>query len=473
MESPVILYDNKNIIFKILEQQSFDNLSAHKAIIKNSIINECTFTSVDMSNIDLLSTKIYKCEFSYVNFEDADLFSLWFSNCIFKNTIFDTASIEDITFENCQFENCSFNEVDLKNCSFNKSSFINLIPEASTFSLNTFSDCSFKGSRLKGSFMYQIFLSCAFNDTTIDCELLKYNYGIGNRSEGLFLYKGEKADLTTDLMENLITDCMNQKLLVNAVFVNYNFEENINPDLAIKSLYALESMIKNDIILRKDELIFLKNLYHCLYKEKLIAPIVIYKLFTCMIDIYNKKINNVSYEKCKEYLSAIANSLYFDFSDFCDQLKKQIESEIEYLPPVYIKIHYKSEPEVELSTLLNQCIPDTFIRTGTQQGSFIENIIAGAGGLELFKIFIQLLGIVAPIIYSEHKDKHKEHANKKSIKKEIEINITPQNNDDTALLIQKTCQMIESSDILKNDIKGYNNQNVSEIYVSYKINIQA
>lgn len=473
MELPSILYDNQDIIFKILEQQSFDNISAHSAIIKNSIINECSFTNVDMSNADLLSTKIYTCKFISVNFEDADLFSLWFSNCTFINTNFDTASIEDITFENCQFENCSFDEVNLKNCSFNKTAFVNLSPESSTFSLNSYSNCNFTKCKFKGSFIYQIFTCCSFNGTKIDCDLLKYNYGIGNHVETLYLYKGEIVKLSKTLMNQLISDCVDQKLLVNAVFVNYNFEKEINPDLAIKSLYALKSMIKNDILLRNDELIFLKNLYHSLYKEKLLAPIILYKLYTCIIEIYNNKIDNISYEKCKSSLNVIANSLYFDFSDFCDQLKEKIKSEIKYVPPVYIKIHYKDEPQVQLSTLLNLCLPDTFLRIETQHGSFIEDIIAGAGGLEVFKIFIQLLGIAAPIIYSEFKEKRKKHTDKKSIKKEVEINISQKNNDDAALLIQKTCQMLETSDILQNDIKGYNNQNISEIHISYKINIQA
>lgn len=473
MELPNLLYDNQDIIFKAIENQAFNDLSAHSIIIKNSIIHKCSFTNVDMSNADLLSTKIYACKFVSVNFEDADIFSLWFSNCKFINTSFDTASIEDITFENCQFVNCSFNEVNLKNSSFNSTSFTNLSPRSSTFSLNSYNNCNFIKCEFKGSFLYQIFTSCLFNDTKIDCDLLKYNYGIGNHTEAIYLYKGNIVKLCKNLMNQLINECVNQKLLINAVFVNYNFEIEINPDLAIKSLYALKSMIENDVLVRTDELFFLKDLYHDLYIKKLIAPIVLYKLYVCINKICNNRVDNISYEKCKNSLNLIANNLYFDFSNFCNQLSEDIKSEINYVPPVYLKIHYKDEPPIQLSTLLNLCIPNTFMRTETQHGSFIENIIAGAGGLEVFKIFIQLLGIAAPIIYSELKEKRKEKADKKSIKKEVEINVSHSNKEDAAVLVQKTCQMLETTDILKNDINGYNNQNISEIHVSYKINVQA
>ena len=71
-------------------------------------------------------------------------------------------------------------------------------------------------------------------------------------------------------------------------------------------------------------------------------------------------------------------------------------------------------------------------------------------------------------------EKRKKKPPKTTIQKDVEINITQaQNQKDTAELIQKTCQLLNASDMLTGDQQGYNNSNIKEIKVSYRINIQA
>ena len=56
----------------------------------------------------------------------------------------------------------------------------------------------------------------------------------------------------------------------------------------------------------------------------------------------------------------------------------------------------------------------------------------------------------------------------------MEINIiSSQADKNVSELIQNTCQLINSSDILVDDQQGYNNTNIQEIEVQYHINIQA
>ena len=170
----------------------------------------------------------------------------------------------------------------------------------------------------------------------------------------------------------------------------------------------------------------------------------------------------------------ISNSLYFDFSDFCEKLRISLGEKIEYIVPVQIKIHYKNEPLVPLDFLLNQYFPGTFRRILTESGSFLEYIEAGQNGLEILKIFIQLLGIAVPIMYSEIKEKRKKKSPKTTaIQKNVEVNIKSIHNQNVAELIQNTCQLINSSDILTHNQQGYSNENIQEIKVEYRINIQA
>ena len=277
------------------------------------------------------------------------------------------------------------------------------------------------------------------------------------------------------LKDNLLTECLVQKLFINAVIVDYNFSDAINPELAIKSIKAIGRMVEYEILLRTDEMIFLKNLYHHFYINGLIAPIVLYRLFEDLKKIYvEESPDNIVIIKSKEAMYMISNSLYFDFSDFCEKLRISLEEKIKYIVPVQIKIHYKNVPLVPLDFLLNHYFPGTFRRTLTESGSFLEYIEAGQNGLEILKIFIQLLGITVPIIYSEIKEKRKKKAPKTtSIQKNVEVNIQSiHDQQNVAELIQNTCQLINSSDILTHNQKGYSNDNIQEIKVEYHINIQ-
>ncbi|MBQ2917272.1 MAG: pentapeptide repeat-containing protein [Clostridia bacterium] len=474
MELLAVSTIGQNVDFKQLEKSTFIHENFMRSTIRNSIISNCNFEDVNMQNCDLISTKILSSNFDTVSFDSADLLSLWFVNCNFRKVNFTGAGLEDITFIDCLFEECCFEDTGLKNCDFKSSTFKEIHPDSCGFSLNNYEDCSFYRCTFGGTFHYQIFKNCKFKLVNMDCNILKYNYGLGKTNGISYIYKTTLFEDTNTLKNFLLNECIEQKHFLNAVLLDYNFSNEINPKLAFDSIKALQVIISNDILLQNEELQFLKQLYHYLYINKLIAPIVLYKLFEEIKNIYLRDYKNISYLKCKDSLYMVANSLYIDFCDFCEQLKKQAVDKINYSTPIYIKIHYTQKPGIELATFLNQCYPGVFKQIATEVGSFIEIIEAGQYGLELLNIFIQLLGIGIPIIYSEIKEKHKKKPIQTKIQKDIEVNISNFKNEQaTAEMIQKTCQLINSSDILVCDQQGYNNNNIKEIKVKYKINIQA
>ncbi len=475
MNSPALSILTQDVNFKDIKGSTFKDCNMHHVSINNSFITDCLFENANMNHCDLLSTKIFSSTFNNVDLDGADIFSMFFSNCKFINTDFSAAGIEDITFSDCIFEECDFNGVGLKNCQFKNCIFRKIKPDSSTFSLNRFEKCTFSDCIFKGSFVYQIFQYCQFDKVIIDSNILKYNYGLGNLLGITYLYKAKEMLNGDMLKQNLLADCVEQKLFINAVLVDYNFSHEINPKLAVKTIEAINIMIKKELLLRADELTFLKNLFHHLFINNLIAPIVLYRLFEELkkIDIGDCH-NNIVLNKSRETLYIISNSLYFDFCDFCEQLKKTIGQTNSDIVPVNIKIHYNEEPKIPLDLMLNQYFPNTFRRISTEEGSFLEYLEVGQYGLEILNIFLQLLGITIPIIYSEIKEKHKKSQPQTVIRKNVEINvISSQADKNVSELIQNTCQLINSSDILVDDQQGYNNTNIQEIEVQYHINIQA
>lgn len=476
MKLPDIIKSEQEVVFKEINKKTFMNLKATYMTIRNSIITDSAFENVIWGNCDFICNKVCNANFKKVNWGSSDIFSSWFSDCVFIDVDFTGSSIEDITFTNCSFTNCIFKDTSLKKSILNNCCFNEIRPTSTIFSLNSYNECVFTKCNFSGSFEYQLFTECVFDDTIIATSALEYNFGLGNHKSIRYAQNNQEVDDISDILEVLINKCVNNKLFINAVLINYNFTNYINPELAIKSLQAIKQMLKNDILLSNDELTFIKQLYHHLYINELIAPIVLCKMFEVVKNLYINYLDNISYEKCKESLYMVANGLYFDFSNFCEKLKDSIRQIPLYTEPAYVQIHYDKKPTVSLETLLNKCVPGVISRTEVRKGSFIECFEIGKNGLELLAIFLQLLGIAVPIIYSEikNKKKNKTSSSNTSINMDIEIDTSLIHTDrEISDLIQQTSKVVTTSNLLNVNLQGYNNDNIKDIKIEYQVNIHA
>lgn len=462
---------NEELIFQNIEGKLFKELMAPKIIIKYSVIRDSTFFNVDMRNCDFLSSKIYNVTFKNVSFSCADIYSLWFAGCKFENVNFSGAGIEDITFIDCHFDDCIFEDVGLKRCIFTNTYFTKIEPTSSGFVLNQYNNCIFKECIFNGSFQYQIFDDCKFENVKMDYSVLKYNFGINLRTGILYVKNNLSLNQTPNLYELLIDECMEQKLFLNAAFVNFDFASSINPKLLLKSIDAIELMLAKEVLIRNDELLYLRRLYQYMYEKHMIAPIVIYQLLNKIKNINSLMHSNIAYVKSNEALSLIYNDLYFRFCEFCDDTEKLYMELPKFDTPLELYIDYEQEPTMPLADLLNNCLPQTFERVQSGYGSFHEIITMLPQGLEILNIFLQILGICVPIIYAESKEK-KQKANT-TLEKTVDFNISSQKNTkDAAKVIQQTCKTIAASGLLDENLQGYNNSNIKEIKIRYNVNIQ-
>lgn len=442
-----------------------------KIIIKHSVIRKSTFLNVDMRNCDFLSSKIYNVTFKNVSFACADIYSLWFSGCKFENVNFSGAGIEDITFIDCYFDDCIFEDVGLKRCIFTNTHFTKIEPTSSGFILNQYNNCIFKECNFNGSFQYQIFDDCIFENVMMDYSVLKYNFGISLKTGILYVKNNLPLSQTQNLYELLVDECIEQKLFLNAAFINFDFASSINPKLILKSIDAIELMLAKEVLIRNDELLYLRRLYQYMYEKHMIAPIIIYQLLNKIKKINSLMYTNIAYVKSSEALSLIYNDLYFRFYEFCDDMEKLYMTLPTHNLPMEVYIDYEQEPTIPLADLLNNCLPQTFERVQSGYGSFHEIISMFPQGLEILNIFLQILGICVPIIYAESKEK-KQKSNA-TLEKTVDFNISNQKNTkDAAKVIQQTCKTLAASGLLDENMQGYNNSNIKEIKIKYNINIQ-
>jgi hypothetical protein len=397
---------------------------------------------------------------------------LWFSECKFDNVDFSEAGIEDITFINCQFNHCIFENVGLKNCIFSNSHFIDINPISASFTLNQYNQCVFEKCKFRSSFQYQIFNQCNFYNVEMEYSLLKYNFGIGKK-EIRYVKNNIMIEYPTQLYKLLSDECIKQNLFLNAAFVSFNLESSMNAQLILKSIDAIEIIISKEILIRNDELLFLKNLYQFMYEEKIITPILLYQLLNKIRSFGALAQTNIAFAKSRQTLSLIYNDLYSNFFMFCDKLQQTLECLPQYETPLILLIDYEYEPNIPLAELLNQCLPNTFKRIKGMHGSFHEVIEMLPQGLTILSIFLQMLGIGIPIIYEEIKEKRNKLNKENTVDKIVNFNIKAQNNDkNSTQLIQQMCKTIVSSGILNENLQGYNNSNIQKINIQYNFNIQ-
>ncbi len=461
-------------VFKNIEGQIFEDLNCKKVIIKNSIIKNCNFIDVNMENCDLVSSKLYDVSFKNVSFNCADMFSLWFSECNFDGVDFSGAGLDDIVFIKCSFSDCVFEDVGLKNCSFTNTVFNNINPLSSSFILNQYYNCVFKCCTFRDTFQYQIFHDCQYDTVEMDYSLLKYNYGFGTKNGILYSKKGVFFESSEYLSKMLIEECINQNLFLNASFVTFNFEQCINQNLVLNSFDAIERMLSKEILIRNDEILFLNQLYQYMYKHRLIAPLTLYILLKKIIKLTSLSNTNIAYSKSYNSLFIMRNDLYFTYFDFCDNAQEQLDNLPRCKENMKLYIDYDYEPSLSLSELLNLCSPNTFTRVESKYGSFHEIIDMLAEGHEYINIFLQVLGITVPIVYTEIKGRRNraKSKDKPTVSKEVNFNITTKNRSkNSSAAIQQTCEALFSSGILDDDLHGYNNKNIKSIELKYNIDI--
>lgn len=474
-------------VFPMLELENEDLELLHlisSAILSGTLKNVCFY------NASFLSTKFSDVSFKDCNLKSSDLGSIWASGCSFQNTDFSNATVSDSTFINCTFDGAIFESISLTRCQFIDCTFEQLLIDDSTFSLNTFIRCHIKNTHFTESFYYQIFDNCTFYNVKMDPTLLGFNFGFSSSVLAQLVTK--KA------LEKANDDFMKKNLYINAAILRINQVQNYYDEAMIACIAALGQMIKNDILIKADEIEFLKNLTSYFQENNHIAPISILRIWQL---INNKIMNiptNIATNKAMPLIREYANMLYFNFIDF----QKELQSHLHQLPPVFniadtaeLKIVYSEKPQlpllnylIEFSTLIGPSCPmPNLVRT--ENGSFLEYHEIAVAILPYLQTLFSFLGIAVPIvIYKKQKQDHNKEEQEKKIatsinkKEEIEITVTTKAADQPALLLPNTNVITSNTNAVTTDVIkilasrpiqnssgfcGYNNQNIQSITINF------
>lgn len=475
--------------FQVVSALNLTDKNMEHIYLVGSAILSGHLCNVSFYNASFLSTKFSDVTFEGCDLKSIDICSVWANNCCFQTADFSNATISDSTFVNCKFDGSIFQSISLTGCQFINCTFEQFLIDDSTFSLNKFTNCHIKQTNFTESFYYQIFDDCIFDDVNMPPELLGFNFGF---SQDVFSKLTEGVNL-----KEVETDFINKGFYTNAAILRINQIHNSYDEALIACVAALGRMTQNDILIKADEINFLKNLTSYLLEHKQIAPITILRTWKLLTSCFMVGDSNTAISKAKPYISEYTNMLYFSFLDFQENLQKclgKLSTINNIKATVELKIVYLEKPSFPLINYLTEfsqmaapdCPMPKLIRT--EKGSFIEILEAALPIIPYVQTFLALLGVIVPIvIYEKQKQDNKEQqekATETSFRENggIEITLSTANPKQSSILIPNTntilpttntlvsnvSKIIETTAVHSNDgFAGYNAKNIQSISIRF------
>ncbi|MCM1234174.1 MAG: pentapeptide repeat-containing protein [Ruminococcus flavefaciens] len=453
-----------------LSFQSYDKIILSKKDLTllhliSSVISSGYFKEICFYNASFLSTKFISVIFESCNLKSTDICSIWAKDCRFKNSDFTHSTISDSTFVNCIFEHSSFLSVSLINCQFINCVFEQMPIDNSTVTLNRFISCKIKQTHFTESFYYQIFENCEFFHVDMSPDLLGYNFGF---SKDIIYQVISNTD-----SQKIEAEFINNGLFINAAILHINLVQDFYDKAIIACIVAISKMIQCDVLIKADEIYFLRNLTSYLEQQHKIAPISIIKIWSELNDIINNNINNISINKALPYIREYTNTIYLNFQYFLECLQEKLNQllNLNVNTEAELKIIYYDKPSSTLLPILNEissivgpnCLKPQLIRV--EKGSFIEFHKIAKEIIPYLQTFFSILGVFIPIVIY-HKQKtniesadDKEQTQEQSVK-EIEIKISSSSNSSILLLPNTTSITPLTNEMVANTMKIFENQNL-------------
>lgn len=475
--------------------QKFDSLELKEKDLEeleliSSTVLSGSLCEIYFFNVSFLSTQFTKVNFKNCDMRSADIGSVWASECLFSHTDFSNASFSDSTFIGCTFDECIFKSISLTRCQFIDCTFNQFLIDDSTFSLNTFIRCHIIKTEFTESFYYQIFENCTFDKTHINPYLLGFNFGISSMDFVQDLSKSNTLET-----ESALRDC---GLYINAAIYRINQLHDYYDEAMVACVAALGKMIQNDILVKADEIEFLKNLTSYFKERKEIAPISMVHIWQLMNSFITDVSSNVAINKAAPYIREYANMLYFDFIDFQTNMEcafRQYPQNFNITDTAELIITYVKKPNVDLLQYLieftnlvgSNCPMPIF--THAESGSYIEFHNIATAIIPYIQTFFCFLGVVVPfVIYRKQKkdNQHEKQLEKienitTSEKNKISITLEFSESKPSPILLPNTDSISPKTSAIVADVKriidnqpqisnngfgGYNSQNVKAITIN-------
>lgn len=456
--------------FLIFENESINNRDWNSVTFDTCTLTASNISEVSLKNSDVVGTTIEISSLTDVDFSHSDICSTICKNTKFENVKFDVSTIKDCEFSSCEFENCSFEHVAMTYSKFEKCIFRNIKINQSSSYLNNFLNCEFVSCQFLGNFFYSLFVDCALNREFLSGKLLAHNIFIPAVKHEL----SEEVSLHQELIE--------KKMFINIEILKLN-QSLIDPDRFIfESLIAIHKLISNSIVVRIEQIDFVRNFAETYFLKNMIRTITIVQAITIIDKIFEDTYSNENaLRKSTDKLNQIKNTFFLEYINRINTMPA-LTIDFAHTQPTLYKFIFEEEPEVEISKIINKTLQKMGIeavkatRISSEKGSFIEVVEFIKNAEPLIQIILSLTtGAVIPIVvenFKKKKDKDKPSTNNNT--NYNGANFIVINNPSFNLInisSNQDCYSAAAQVLLENDVtvntnfKGYSRANVRSVEI--------
>jgi len=399
---------------------------------------------------------------------------------------FDGTSIIDSTFIDCNFIDCNFRGITLTESIFDHCSFNRFEYDDSSITLNVFSGCTISNALFKGSFLYQIMDQCTFDNTKFEPVVFTSNYGF---SKDII-----DATITPTQLDDLRNKLLSQGSLISNAILSINIDNELY-DMALGlCVIAIIKMIERDILVKNDEISFIRTLFERFSRKGELAPITVMYAYKELRKAISDSPKTIAFEKAINSIRHFINTLYFMTLPFYESIQTNVKQYAISGLEIDITVVYNTRPTVALIDILNTLNVENRISSkepifvGSKQGSFIELLKMTDSYLPYFQAFCTIVGLVIPfVIYSKGNKDAKKNAATPSAEIDMPVNpneeskslriatspltlslTMPQTDAETEKIVGAVVNVIENEKIISSaDFNGYHRTNIVTVEITY------
>lgn len=404
-----------NLSFTLVENELWADASVNNSLFNGAILQGCIFRGICFDYSDLEGTRFIDCQFLDCTMIGAEIHSIWMASCDFENVDFSQSSILDSNWHSCKFLRCKFDGVVQSNSVYDGCLFDPFLPNHGSFSLNRYINTTFRNAVFRNIFYYHIFEQCTFETSSFEAYLLGFVYGLTNENLTALdsVLMGEKSNAPlTELYEKTEEIYSDRKMYLNIGVLRLGAPSSNVEGILVSCASILERLLREDQLLKTEQIQFLGRLIEYLRAHAQIAPITLLFLeqgVRNMMGQFNTT-PNTAWEKAKGEIQAFHSRLYFACLEDLDRIYAQPLPEVRN-ELVTLKVTYMHKPELPLVALLSEMAPDIVPKpkqVKTAEGSWIEWICTPDGIMNCLQLFVALLGSIAlPIIIDRRNEKRR------------------------------------------------------------------
>ncbi|WP_319759050.1 pentapeptide repeat-containing protein [Maridesulfovibrio sp.] len=391
-----------DLTYKKMTGLKLHNINVTQSLLAGSLFRETVVSSSTFHRCDFEGTRIENCKFKSTSFELADIRSCDFSNTVFKECIFDSAFIKNCNFTECIFETCSFKksaftESSAKLCKFNKMDLT-----GSTTMLNEYVNCEFITTSLGNcTFLLHICLNCSFLNVSFNLDSIGLIYGINEQNiidnDFVFLGNEEGVNDKHELASSIINEYERRRWVLQAGIARLNFGIMSPMEFTEYLCLYIELSIKNNIIVKKEDMLFIGNIFNLLLRLESLPYLGVQSLLKFSHRYFSSS-DSIGSQNM-EALQTLANNLMLNIVSMQDNLANNLSSvgNVELECEAEFIMSFQRELEFDLCNLLDNV---AYIVSGfktksrivnTKEGSFIYYIYTTVAAVFGFQLILWML----------------------------------------------------------------------------------